>query len=208
MEKFIPFQSEIAAFPEENTDTDQIIPARFLKATDKTGFGKLLFYDRRYDSSGSPRPEFILNNIPSGRKILLAGKNFGCGSSREHAAWALLDYGFKVVISESFADIFRNNALNNGLLPIELSKEEISILFNQCNTQHDLRLEINLNKQSIRSADGSIPEMFFHTDGYKRHCLLEGVDDIEYLTGIQDQIVAYEKTSRYLQFLTPITSST
>jgi 3-isopropylmalate/(R)-2-methylmalate dehydratase small subunit len=205
MQKFLTLQSGLVAFPEENTDTDQIIPARFLKATGRTGFGKNLFYDRRYDSSGNPRPDFILNITSPDKNILLTGKNFGCGSSREHAAWALYDFGFRVVISESFADIFRNNALNNGLLTIELPAEVISLLFRQSASNPDLKLKVDLEKENICSVDGAIAPTAFHTDAYKRHCLINGLDDITYLTSIQEEIVRYEQSSKYLQFLSPLT---
>lgn len=175
----------------ENVDTDQIIPARFLKATTKLGFGKNLFRDWRYeqDDESKPRPDFVLNNPSFSGEILVAGKNFGCGSSREHAAWSLLDYGFRVVVSSFFADIFKNNALNNGVLPVQVSENFLQKIFQQ---DASSTLTIDLAKQTI-TIDASGEQEKFDINPYKKTCLLNGYDDIDYLLSIREEIEEFEK---------------
>lgn len=175
----------------ENVDTDQIIPARFLKATTKLGFGKNLFRDWRYeqDDESKPRPDFVLNNPSFSGEILVAGKNFGCGSSREHAAWSLLDYGFRVVVSSFFADIFKNNALNNGVLPVQVSENFLQKIFQQ---DASSTLTIDLAKQTITIDAGGEQEKF-DINPYKKTCLLNGYDDIDYLLSIREEIEEFEK---------------
>jgi len=174
----------------ENIDTDQIIPARFLKATTKQGFGKNLFRDWRYEGNDETRPkkDFILNNPEYNGEILVAGKNFGCGSSREHAAWSLADYGFKVVVSSFFADIFKNNALNNGLLPVQVSEAFLQKIFAQPNGS---TVTVDLEKQTI-TINGTNEAEHFEINPYKRTCLLNGYDDIDYLLSIQPEIEEFE----------------
>ena len=181
---FVPLQLE-------NIDTDQIIPARFLKATTKTGFGKNLFRDWRYenDDETTPKKDFILNNPEYRGEILVAGKNFGCGSSREHAAWSIADYGFKVVVSSFFADIFKNNALNNGLLPVQVSEPFLQKIFAQTN---GTTLSIDLKEQTI-TIDSTEEQEKFEINNYKKTCLLNGYDDIDYLLSIREDIEAFEK---------------
>jgi 3-isopropylmalate/(R)-2-methylmalate dehydratase small subunit len=178
--------------PIENVDTDQIIPARFLKATTKEGFGENLFRDWRYDASGAPVRDFILNNPLYEGQILVAGKNFGCGSSREHAAWAIGDYGFKVVVSSFFADIFRNNALNNGLLPVVVSDVFLQKLLNLDRLD---TITVDLAAQTV-TIDGSGEKESFAINGYKKTCLLNGYDDIDYLLSIRPEIEAYEQSRK------------
>ena len=175
----------------ENIDTDQIIPARFLKATTKTGFGKNLFRDWRYenDDETKPKKDFILNRTEYKGEILVAGKNFGCGSSREHAAWSLADYGFKVVVSSFFADIFKNNALNNGLLPVQVSQAFLEKIFAQPNGSV---LTIDVAEQSI-IIDATGEQETFDINNSKKTCLLNGFDDIDYLLSIRVDIEAFEK---------------
>ncbi len=191
MEKINKIVSSCIPLNIENIDTDQIIPARFLKATDKKGFGDNLFRDWRYDKNGNPNPEFVLNQDKFKGQILVAGKNFGSGSSREHAAWAIAGYGFKVVISSFFADIFKNNALNNGILPIQVSEHFLEKLFQKIENNHKLLLEIDLGKQAIQTED---KELFanFEIDPYKKECLLKGLDDIDYLLNMKNEIEEYE----------------
>lgn len=171
----------------ENIDTDQIIPARFLKATTKLNFGANLFRDWRYDAQGQPKENFILNNPSFSGKILVAGKNFGCGSSREHAAWSLLDYGFFVVVSSFFADIFKNNALNNGVIPVQVSDDFLQNIFRLINGS---TLTISLEKQTI-TIDATGEEEKFDINDYKKTCLLNGYDDIDYLISIKDDIKTF-----------------
>lgn len=182
--KFIPLRIE-------NVDTDQIIPARFLKATTKLGFGKNLFRDWRYenDDETKPKPDFVLNQSEYSGSILVAAKNFGCGSSREHAAWSLQDYGFKVVVSSFFADIFKNNALNNGVLPVTVTDAFLQAIFAQ---GADATLSIDLVNQTI-TIDATGAKETFEINAYKKTCLLNGYDDIDYLLSIQEEIVAFEK---------------
>jgi 3-isopropylmalate/(R)-2-methylmalate dehydratase small subunit len=187
MEKFTAFESKMVLLPVDNIDTDQIIPARFLKTISKDGLGDQLFYDWRYESDGSPKPEFVLNQPESkGRRILLVGDNFGCGSSREHAPWALLQYGFRAVISTSFADIFRQNALKNGLLPIIAPRDVHSWLF----TNPESTVKVDLAAQTITLEDGRSVE--FPVDAFAKHCLLEGVDELGYILQQESAIAAFE----------------
>jgi len=181
---FVPVQLE-------NIDTDQIIPARFLKATTKVGFGKNLFRDWRYenDDENKPKKDFILNHPEYKGEILVAGKNFGCGSSREHAAWSIADYGFKIVVSSFFADIFKNNALNNGLLPVQVSEPFLQKIFAQPN---GTTLTINLEEQTI-TIDSTKEQEKFDINNYKKTCLLNGYDDIDYLLSIRGDIETFEK---------------
>lgn len=192
MEKFRKLLSRAIPLPIENTDTDQIIPARFLKATNKQGFGENLFRDWRYNNNNEPNPDFILNDDRYEGKILLAGTNFGCGSSREHAAWALTDYGFKVVVSSYFADIFKGNALNNGLLPIQISDSFLNKLMQECLKDPETTIEVNLEEQYIR-LDGTDYMEEFEIDPYKKMCLINGYDDIDYLLTKKEAIAAYEQ---------------
>ena len=190
MDKFNKTTSIITPLDIENVDTDQIIPARFLKSVSRDGFGENLFRDWRYDSNGELNKDFILNTFPNHSKILLAGRNFGCGSSREHAAWAIYDYGFRVVISSFFADIFKNNALNNGLLVFELDEKIIKKIFKKI-LDSNLEFTIDLIEQKFYSDDGSIEEGFQIND-YNKTCLLNGFDNIDYLLSIKDRILKYE----------------
>lgn len=182
-------RSTFVPLPMENIDTDQIIPARFLKATTRLGFGENLFRDWRYDAQGKPKLNFILNNPDYSGEILVAGKNFGCGSSREHAAWSIVDYGFRVVVSSFYADIFKNNALNNGVIPVRVSEEFLQKLFQLDNKS---TLTINLQEQTI-IIDATGDQESFEINDYKRTCLLNGYDDIDYLLSIKDDIAAFEK---------------
>ncbi len=190
MKAFTTITSRFVPLPLENIDTDQIIPARFLKATTRDGFGKNLFRDWRYnnDNESDPKPEFVLNNPLYTGEILVAGKNFGCGSSREHAAWSLLDYGFSVVVSSFFADIFKNNALNNGVVPVQISDAFLQQIFEQDN---ESLLTVDLNKQLIR-IESTGAEEHFEINDYKKTCLLNGYDDIDYLINMKDEIEAFE----------------
>jgi len=192
MEKFIKLTSTVVPLPIENVDTDQIIPARFLKATDKMGFGNNLFADWRYNKDGSPKADFVLNNPTYKGSILVAGKNFGSGSSREHAAWAIDGYGFKVVVSSFFADIFQNNALNNGVLPVVVSTEFLAEIFSSVNTNPEVSLTIDLEKQIVTNNATGNSETFA-INSYKKDCMLNGLDDIDYLLSKKDMIEAYEK---------------
>jgi 3-isopropylmalate/(R)-2-methylmalate dehydratase small subunit len=174
----------------ENIDTDQIIPARFLKATSRDGFGENLFRDWRYNSDGTPKPDFILNNPTYKGRILVAGKNFGCGSSREHAAWAIKDAGFDVVVSSFFADIFSNNALNNFLLPVTVSEEFLQQIFTAIGKDPKTILDINLEAQTITLGNQSES---FEINNYKKTCLLNGYDDIDFLLSILPEIESFER---------------
>ena len=183
--------ARVVALPNENVDTDQIIPARFLKAIDKAGMGKNLFTDWRYDAAGNPRPEFVLNQRRAqGAQILLAGDNFGCGSSREHAVWALTGFGFRAVISTSFADIFRNNALKNGLLPIVVDKATHRDLFDLVEEIPNVELTIDVAAQTVTMPGGRVAH--FPLDPFSKTCLLEGVGELGYLLARQDAIAEYE----------------
>ncbi|SDF99472.1 3-isopropylmalate dehydratase small subunit [Chitinophaga filiformis] len=180
----------------ENIDTDQIIPARFLKATTREGFGENLFRDWRFESNDAPKKDFVLNNPIYKGEILVAGKNFGCGSSREHAAWAIADYGFKVVISSFFADIFKNNALNNFILPIQVTDEFLDKIFSAIEKDPAAKLEVDLDKQSLKIvATGE--ETSFDINPYKKTCLTNGYDDIDYLLSLRKEIEAYEASREF-----------
>jgi len=191
MEKFIKFDSTIMPLNIENIDTDQIIPARFLKAVTRDGFGDNLFRDWRYDNDDQLIENFNLNSINNDSKILLAGRNFGCGSSREHAAWAIYDYGFRVVVSSFFADIFRNNALNNGLLVIQLSQIKIDQIFDKVSNDINTVFSVDLNDQKFYSSDGTVDEKFDIND-YNKTCLINGYDNIDYLLSVKDKILKFE----------------
>ena len=192
MNAFTPFKSHVVRLPANNVDTDQIIPARFLKTTDKSGLGANLFADWRYHEDGSPIPEFVLNRPESlGAQILLAGDNFGCGSSREHAPWALIGYGFRAVISTAFADIFYNNALKNSLLPVTVQPEAHRRLLDLLDETPQAELGINLAQQQVILPDGGTID--FPIDGFAKTCLLNGVDELGYLLGLEEKIQAYEQ---------------
>lgn len=191
LEKFTTLIATAVPLPIENVDTDQIIPARFLKATTREGFGKQLFYDWRYDDAGEPKADFVMNNPAYQGKILVAGKNFGCGSSREHAAWAIYGAGFKAVVSSFFADIFRNNALNNGLLPVQVSEEFLCRLLEQVTKNPATQVQISLEDQTITLLTTGEQESF-DISPYKKECLLKGYDDVDFLMSIHDKIEEYE----------------
>lgn len=194
MEKFTTLQSRAIPLNIENVDTDQIIPARFLKATDRKGFGDNVFRDWRYHKDGTVNTDFVLNDSKYSGSILVAGDNFGCGSSREHAAWAITDCGFKVVVSSFFADIFKGNALNNGLLPVQVSKDFLSDLLQQIESNPQTELTVNLVDQTISVNDSDLSEDF-EIDAYKKTCLINGYDDIDYLLSKKAEIEAFEKQS-------------
>ncbi len=197
MEKFQTITSTYVPLPIENVDTDQIIPARFLKATTREGFGNNLFADWRYDKEGRPRSGFVLNNPDYTGQVLVAGKNFGSGSSREHAAWAIAGYGFKVVVSSFFADIFRNNALNNGILPVVVSEEFLSGLFAASDSNAKATVTVNLEEQTISNNETGKIESF-EINPYKKECLLKGLDDIDFLLSNREKIEEYEKRRTYV----------
>ncbi len=191
MDKFSTLISTAVPLTIENVDTDQIIPARFLKATSREGFGKNLFKDWRFHKDGTSNLDFPLNNTLYSGEILIAGDNFGCGSSREHAAWALHDYGFKVVISSFFADIFKGNALNNGVLPIQVSPDFLSTLFSEINKNPTATFEVNLEEQFLKiTTSGAMAS--FEINSYKKTCLLNGYDDIDFLLNNKDAIEKFE----------------
>lgn len=190
MQALIKIESTAIPLATENIDTDQIIPARFLKSIDRKGFGENLFRDWRFDNEGNPKKDFVLNNNTYSGEILLAGNNFGCGSSREHAAWALKDYGFKVIVSSYFADIFKGNALNNGLLPIVVSPQYLSYLQQEVEKNPTIQIIVDIEEQSIEI--NGIKESF-EIDSYKKICLLNGYDDIDYLISQKIKIEAFEK---------------
>jgi 3-isopropylmalate/(R)-2-methylmalate dehydratase small subunit len=189
--KFDILESTCVPLPLENVDTDQIIPARFLSATSREGFGDNLFRDWRYKKTGEPNSEFVLNNPKFNGKILVTGKNFGSGSSREHAVWAIFDYGFRAVISSFFADIFMNNSLNNGLLPIVIPEDLLKKLHDQIQKDPSTKVKIDLEKQTLTvlSTGDSIK---FAINPYKKECLLKGLDDIDFLLSMKDMITGYE----------------
>ena len=189
-EKFTTLKSTAVPLAVENIDTDQIIPARFLKATTREGFGDNLFRDWRYDNDGNPVKEFVLNQATYKGKILVAGKNFGCGSSREHAAWAIFDYGFRVVISSFFADIFKNNAMNNGLLPVVVSDAFLKKLVETIQKDPKTELVVDLEKQVV--ALGGVNQGF-EINPYKKSCMINGYDDIEYLLSLNEEIRKFDK---------------
>ncbi|MEM8898270.1 MAG: 3-isopropylmalate dehydratase small subunit [Bacteroidota bacterium] len=190
MEKFKDIHSPAVPLPTENIDTDQIIPARFLKAITREGFGDNLFRDWRFDNQGNPK-DFVLNDSTYKGKILVAGKNFGCGSSREHAAWAIYDYGFRVVISSFFADIFKNNALNNGLLAIKTSEEQLQQLLKVIQEDPDTTFDVNLEEQTVINEAKGI-SFSFDINSFKKLCLLNGYDNVDFLRSKVDEIKAYE----------------
>lgn len=189
-EKFITLKSRAIPLPIENIDTDQIIPARFLKATTREGFGENLFRDWRYTSEDTPNPDFVLNNPKYSGKILVAGKNFGCGSSREHAAWAIYDAGLRVVISSFFADIFKNNALNNALLPVQVSDAFLKKVFTAIEQNPETEITVDLENQKVSLEDGSSES--FDINPYKKTCLMNGYDDIDYLLSLRNEIKHFE----------------
>lgn len=196
MNAFTPFSSRFVALSVQDIDTDQIIPARFLKATDKNGMGDALFSDWRYHPDGSPRKDFVLNRQDAaGAQILLAGANFGCGSSREHAVWALTGYGFRAVISTSFADIFRSNAYKNGLLPIAVSSKEQAELFSLAVNAPDSVLHVDLAEQTLKLPNGK--SISFPIDPFSKNCLLKGIDERDYLLSFIHQIANYENRVRF-----------
>ena len=192
MEKFTHILSTAVPLPMEDVDTDQIIPARFLKATTRDGFGDNLFRDWRYQPDGNPRPDFVLNNPTYSGKILVAGKNFGCGSSREHAAWSLTDYGFRVVVSSFFADIFRGNALNNGLLPVQVSPAFLDEMFTAIEHDPQVKFIVSLEHQTIAIA-GTEREEQFDIDPFRKVCMLNGYDDIDFLLSLKGEIEEFER---------------
>lgn len=190
-DKFSTITSPAVPLPIENVDTDQIIPARFLKAVERKGFGDNLFRDWRYNADGSPKTEFALNNPKYSGKILVGGKNFGSGSSREHAAWAIYDYGFRVVVSSFFADIFKGNALNNGLLPVVVEPAFLEKIFNTIEANPDATFTVNLQDQTFTN-DSTGESAKFEINPYKKHCLQNGLDDIDFLVEMKDEIAAFE----------------
>ena len=191
MEKFTTLVSSAVPVSTENIDTDQIIPARFLKATTRDGFGENLFRDWRFDNNNQPITDFPLNKSNYSGQILVAGKNFGCGSSREHAAWAISDYGFKVVVSSFFADIFKNNSLNNGLLPVTVSPEFLSDIFSAIEKNNNTQIKVDLQNQTIELVESGKKESF-EINSYRKECLINGYDNIDYLLSIANQINDYE----------------
>ena len=191
-QKFNIITSTCVPLPLENVDTDQIIPARFLKSTDKKGFGDNLFRDWRYDKDGSIKRDFVLNNPEYGGEILVTGKNFGCGSSREHAAWAIAGYGFRVVISSFFADIHKNNELNNFVLPVVVSEQFLTELFSSTAENPKTVVEVDLPNQRVTNKETGHSENF-EINGYKKHCLINGFDDIDYLLQNKDKIEEWER---------------
>jgi 3-isopropylmalate/(R)-2-methylmalate dehydratase small subunit len=192
-DKFVTFTSTAVPLPIENVDTDQIIPARFLKATTRDGFGENLFRDWRFDKDNNPKADFVLNTGKYAGTILLAGKNFGSGSSREHAAWAIYDYGFKVVISSFFADIFKNNALNNGLLPAQVSEAFLQKLIAAVNKNSSTKIKVDLENQEVVLIETGEKENF-EINSYKKECMLKGYDDIDYLLSLKSKIEQFEKS--------------
>mgnify|MGYP006102041003 FL=1 len=196
MEKFNTHTSPAIPLNIANVDTDQIIPARFLKATDKKGFGDNVFRDWRFDKAGNAVSNFSLNNPLYSGSILIAGDNFGCGSSREHAAWALVGFGFKVIVSSFFADIFKGNALNNGLLPVQVSESFLKQLFNTIEADAKTEFEVNLETQTISIKESNLSESF-DIDPYKKTCMINGYDDIDYLLSKKELIEAFELQKTY-----------
>ncbi len=190
--KFTTLTSTAVPLPIENIDTDQIIPARFLKATTREGFGENLFRDWRYDKEGQPKADFVMNSPIYGGEILVAGKNFGCGSSREHAAWAIDGAGFRAVVSSFFADIFRNNALNNGLLPVTVSEQMLEAIFAAVKENPATEIKIDLPAQTIEIV-GTEHKESFEIAPYKKQCLVNGYDDVDFLVSIREEIKAFEQ---------------
>lgn len=194
-QKFDVITSTCVPLPLENIDTDQIIPARFLKSTDKEGFGENLFRDWRYNKDGTLKKDFVLNNPLYGGVILVAGKNFGCGSSREHAAWAIAGYGFRVVISSFFADIHKNNELNNFVLPVVVSDVFLTDLFDCIAKNPKTEVVVDLPNQTVTNKETGVSERF-EINGYKKHCLMNGIDDIDYLLQNKDKIEVWEQRNK------------
>ncbi len=194
-QKFDVITSTCVPLPLENVDTDQIIPARFLKSTNKKGFGDNLFRDWRYNKDGSLKKDFVLNNPAYGGEILVAGKNFGCGSSREHAAWAIAGYGFRVVISSFFADIHKNNELNNFVLPVVVSEAFLAELFDSILENPSTMVKVDLPNQMVTNQATGHSEQF-EINGYKKHCLMNGIDDIDYLLQNKDKIEEWERRNK------------
>jgi 3-isopropylmalate/(R)-2-methylmalate dehydratase small subunit len=196
IDKFKTVRSTCVPLPMEHVDTDQIIPARFLKATTREGFGDNLFRDWRYNKANQPIADFVLNNPKFNGVILIAGKNFGSGSSREHAAWAIYDHGFKIVVSSFFADIFKNNALNNGLLPVQVSAAFLVKVLKEVENDPKTEVKVDLLKQKITLLSTNESESF-EINSYKKECLLNGYDDIDYLLSIKDKIEAFEVNRKF-----------
>lgn len=192
-DKFNVLTSTVVPLPTENVDTDQIIPARFLKATEREGFGDNLFRDWRYDKEGNPKPDFVLNDPTHSGKILVAGKNFGSGSSREHAVWAIYDYGFRCVVSSFFADIFKNNCLNIGVLPVTVSAEFVDKIFAAVENDPKTEVEVDIDKQTITLKATGESESF-DINAYKKDNMKNGFDDIDYLLNIKDEIATFAQT--------------
>lgn len=195
-DKFTVLKSRAVPLPIENVDTDQIIPARFLKATKREGFGDNLFRDWRYNGDDTPKQDFVLNNSIYSGKILVGGKNFGSGSSREHAAWAIYDYGFRCVVSSFFADIFKNNSMNIGILPVTVSEGFLEKVFRAIEADPQTELEVNLPEQKISLLSTGEHESF-DINGYKKHNLINGFDDIDYLQAMKEEIMGFAQNSRY-----------
>lgn len=195
-DKFTILRSPAVPMPIENVDTDQIIPARFLKATERKGFGDNLFRDWRYNADDTPKKDFVLNNPVYSGKILVAGKNFGSGSSREHAAWAIYDYGFRCVVSSFFADIFKNNSLNIGILPVQVSPEFLDKIFTAIEADPKVEIEVNLPDQTITILATGENESFA-INSYKKHNLMNGFDDIDYLQAMKNDIRSFAEKSNY-----------
>ena len=194
MQKLVLIKSQAVPLPSENIDTDQIIPARFLKSISKEGFGENLFRDWRYNvHTNEPNPDFVLNNPKYSGEILVAGNNFGCGSSREHAAWSLTDYGFKMVVSSYFADIFKGNALNNGLLPVKVSEDYLKDLMETITQNPSTQITVDVEKQTISFNDKTES---FELDSYKKICLINGYDDIDFLTSKKEAIQKFEQKTQ------------
>jgi 3-isopropylmalate/(R)-2-methylmalate dehydratase small subunit len=192
IEKFQKLISTVVPLPIENVDTDQIIPARFLKAVERKGFGDNLFRDWRYRKDGTPNTDFVMNNSRYSGKILVAGKNFGSGSSREHAAWAVYDAGFRVVVSSFFADIFKSNVLNNGLLPVQVPDDFLTGIFATVEADPSAEFEVDLENQLISNLKSG-EKVSFEINPYKKECMLKGLDDIDFLISLKDEILAFEK---------------
>lgn len=193
MKKFETITTTVVPLPIENIDTDQIIPARFLKATTRDGFGDNLFRDWRYDSDNQPKSDFVMNNPTYAGKVLVAGKNFGCGSSREHAAWAIQDYGFDVVISSFFADIFKGNALNNGVLPIQVTDEFLETIFDTVFKNPNTEIIVDLENQTVTLSETGAQQSF-EINPYKKSCLINGYDDIDFILNNKSAIQTFEQT--------------
>lgn len=192
MARFTTLTARSVPLPAENIDTDQIIPARFLKVTDKKGLGEKLFCDWRYEEDGSPKATFVLNEDASqGAQVLVAGDNFGCGSSREHAPWALVDWGFRAIVAPSFADIFKNNALKNGLLPIAVDEAAHASLLAQVTADRGMETSVDLESQTLTLPDGTTAT--FEVDAFAKHCLLEGIDQLGYLMSFEGEVAKYEQ---------------